>query len=97
MLSTVLLDRRAGVISHRELGVVEIVDHLTAWVFEDGTVLAAVNRRSAVHDDRVLKEYVVAPAQQVGLTAMERLDVLHVAGLRGVPAPEIGHVRWEVA
>lgn len=97
LLSTVRLDRRVGVISHPDLGPVELVDHVTAWVFEDGTVVAAVQRRSAVRDDRVLSVRVLAPARQAALTAMERLDVLHVAGLRGVPAPEDDHVRWEVA
>ena len=97
LLSTVELDRRAGVASHPVYGPVELVDHVIAWVFEDGTVLAAVQRRSAVVDDRVLAEREVMPAVQASLTAMERLDVLHVAGLRGVASQTVERVRWEVA
>ena len=97
LLSTVELDRRAGVVSHPVYGVVELVDHVTAWVFEDGTVLAALQHRSVVREDRVLAVRDVAPARQASLTAMERLDVLHVAGLRGVPAQVVEDVRWEVA
>lgn len=97
VLATVELDRRAGVSSHPRLGLVELVDHVTAWVLDDGTVLAAVQRRSAVGRGCVLAVCDVAPAAQASLTATERHDVLHAAGLRRMPALRREQVRWEVA
>ncbi|MCA9706307.1 MAG: hypothetical protein KDK70_10700 [Myxococcales bacterium] len=82
---------------HPRFGRVELVDHVLAWVFEDGLVLAAVVRRSAVHEGRTVASRAESPALQASLTEVERHDVLHAAGLRPVPAHEVAPVRWEVA
>lgn len=97
VLATVELDRRAGVASHPLLGLVELVDHVTAWVLDDGTVLAAVVRRSALGKGRVLAVRDIVPAAQASLSDTERFDVMHAAGLRRAPSLRREHARWEVA
>lgn len=96
-LAMVELDRRSGVRWHPDYGRVELVDHVTAWVFEDGMVLAAVLRRSALCLGRLLGSRVLSPAPQAALTEVERHDVLHAAGVRRSSVPEHAPVRWEVA
>lgn len=95
-LATVELDRRAGVRWHSRFGRVELVDHVTAWVFEDGMVLAAVTRRSALSLGRSLGSRVLSPALQAALTQSERQDVLHAARLSVTSSPAHVPVRWEV-
>ena len=97
VLATVELDRRSGVASYGEHGLVELVDHVTAWVLDDGTVLAVVVRRSAVAGGHVLAEREVVPAAQASLSATERHDVLHAAGLRWLQSRRRDSARWEVA
>ena len=97
VLATVELDRRAGVLSSAELGPVELVDHVTAWVLDDGAVLGVVTRRSAVSDGRVVAEREIVPPAQASLSATERYDVLHAAGLRRRPSAKLEQARWEVA
>ncbi|MEX1362689.1 MAG: hypothetical protein AB1Z98_06150 [Nannocystaceae bacterium] len=96
-LATVELDRRSGVRLHPVYGAVELVDHVTAWVFEDGMVLAAVLRRSALSAGQILTSRAESPARQAALSETERHDVLHAAGLRPVSAHEDAIARWEVA
>ncbi|MEM9453100.1 MAG: hypothetical protein AAGF11_02900 [Myxococcota bacterium] len=97
LVAMVELDRRAGVRWHSRFGRVELVDHVSAWVFEDGMVLAAVTRRSALSLGQVLGSRVLRPAPQAALNEVERADVLHAAGLRSVPSQACEPVRWEVA
>lgn len=97
VLATVELDRRTGVLSSDSLGLVELVDHVTAWVLDDGAVLALVWRRSAVRNGRVVAEREIVPPMQASLSATERYDVLHAAGLRRMPSPRQEQARWEVA
>lgn len=97
VLATVQLDRRSGVLSSAALGLVELVDHVTAWVLDDGAVLAVVTRRSAVRNDRVVAEREIVPPTQASLSATERYDVLHAAGLRRMPSLRQEQARWEVA
>lgn len=100
VLATVELDRRAGVLSDASLGLVDLVDHVTAWVLDDGAVLAVlavVTRRSAVRSGHVVAEREIVPPTQASLSATERYDVLHAAGLRRKPSLRREQARWEVA
>lgn len=96
LIATVEFDRAAGVALHRHVGQVDLVDHVTAWVLEGGIVLGATLRRSAIRNDRVIVSRDLEPVPQASLSAAERVDVLHAAGLRTFSA-EAEAPRWEVA
>ena len=80
-LATVEIDRQSERCWHPRFGHVEQVDHITAWVFEDGSILAAVLRRSAYSFGQAVERRRLDPVFPAVLTAVERQDVLHAAGL----------------
>ncbi len=97
ILVTVELARRAGAARHDHHGLVELVDHVTARVFEDGTIIGTIRRRSQVQEGQVLSSQQLIPPASATLSQSEQHDVLHVAGLRNFPALVHEQTRWTVA
>lgn len=92
VIGRVEFERDAGFL-HDESGHALIVEGVTAFIFDDGTVKAEVTGRFVVRGPGTTDRIPVH--RQTGLTSQEKQDVLFVAGLAAGPRVQAPQ-RWEV-